>query len=68
MSHRSTILVRKLFFLVLVIIPFIPVAVILKWMSPVGFIECAIAILISMVLYIAFVILELYLIWIVIER
>ena len=68
MSHRSTKLVRKLFFLVLIIIPYLPVAVIFKWMHPVGFIECAIAILISIVLYILFAILEIYLIWIVIER
>jgi len=62
MIRRSGQLVARLFFLVVMIVPVIPIGIILKYMSPVGFCECAIAVVIGIFLYVFFIVIEICLI------
>jgi len=56
---------RKLAFLVWIIIPYIPIALFWSWMSPIGFYQTIIMLLICVFLYVVLLIAELMLVFIV---
>lgn len=52
--QRLSMNTQKLLFLVYILIPFIPIALIWNWLSPVGFVQCLLMLLVCCFLYAVF--------------
>lgn len=59
--------VGKLGFLVWFLIPFIPIALLWNWLSPIGFIQSVIMLLVCIFLYMLFLVAEFMLFYILFE-